>query len=78
MDSCHQAPSVEVFFAKQAAKTGIKPHSDNTNFILTTHLGLDVPEGKCWIRVGGEKREWKNGKALVFDTHYIHETGELP
>jgi aspartate beta-hydroxylase len=37
------APSVEVFFAKQAPGTGIKPHTDFTNFIMTAHLGLDVP-----------------------------------
>lgn len=73
-----QAPTVEVFFAKQAAKTGIQSHSDGCNFILTAHLGLDVPEGKCWIKVGDEKREWKNGKAMAFDTHYYHETGESP
>ena len=35
------APSVEVFFAKQAPKTGIKPHTDFTNFIMTAHLGPD-------------------------------------
>lgn len=39
------------------------------------HLGLDVPEGQCWIKVGGQKREWANGKAMAFDTHYFHETG---
>lgn len=42
---------MEAFFAKQAPKTGIAPHSDGCNFILTAHLGLDVPEGKCWIKV---------------------------
>lgn len=39
-------PSSEVFFARQAPKTGIKPHTDNTNFILTAHLALDVPKDK--------------------------------
>lgn len=116
---------MEVFFAKQSPKTGIQPHSDGCNFILTAvrtgltrtgmhmhtnhscvqrighpsiythrrrrldsftymhlyskkctqHLGLDVPEGQSWIKVGGQKREWKNGKAMAFDTHYFHETG---
>lgn len=68
------APTVEVFFARQGAKTGIKPHTDGCNFILTAHLGLDVPEGQCWIKVGDAKREWRNGKAIAFDTHYFHET----
>ena len=50
-----KVPSVEVFFARQSPQTGIEPHSDNTNFILTSHLGLDVPEGECWMRVGNEQ-----------------------
>jgi hypothetical protein len=68
------APTVEVFFAKQDKKTGIESHSDGCNFILTAHLGLDVPENDCWIKVGKEKRMWKNGETLIFDTHYLHET----
>lgn len=68
------APTVEVFFAKQDKKTGIQSHSDGCNFILTAHLGLDVPENDCWIKVGKEKRNWKNGETLIFDTHYLHET----
>lgn len=38
-----QAPTVEVFFAKQSPKTGIQPHSDGCNFVLTavsTVLGV--------------------------------------
>merc|ERR1712146_436363 len=46
---------------------------DNTNFVLTVHLGVDVPEGQCWIAVGNERREWKNGKVMVFDTSVLHE-----
>ena len=54
-----QVPSCEVFFAKQGPKSGIKPHSDKNNFIITCHLALDVPEGECWIQVGNEKYYWK-------------------
>ncbi|CAM9402408.1 unnamed protein product [Phaeothamnion confervicola] len=67
-------PSCEVFFARQEPRTGIKPHTDNCNFILTAHLGLDVPEGECWIRVGNERRDWRNGRTMVFDTSFEHET----
>jgi hypothetical protein len=35
-------PACEVFFARQEALSGIKPHSDQNNFILTCHLGLQV------------------------------------
>ena len=44
------APSLEVFFARQPGGTGIKPHTDNSNFIMTGHLALVVPEGNCWIK----------------------------
>lgn len=46
------APTLEVFFARQPPGTGIKSHTDFVNFIQTTHLGLQVPEGDCWIKVG--------------------------
>ena len=36
-------PSCEVFFAKQGPNSGIKPHSDKNNFIITCHIALDVP-----------------------------------
>lgn len=68
------APSVEVFFARQPPQTGIKPHTDNTNFILTAHLGLCVPEDAAWMQVGEHKKYWKNGKGLVADTSFIHST----
>jgi len=67
-------PSVECFFARQAPGSGIKPHSDFNNFILTAHLGLDVPEGQCWIQVGDHKRGWLNGVGMVFDTSFVHQT----
>lgn len=68
------APSVDVFFAKQRANSGIMPHTDNSNFFVTAHLALEVPDGDCWIRVGNEKRKWLEGKALVFDSSFVHET----
>lgn len=69
-----QCPSVEAFFARQPPNTGIKPHTDNTNFILTAHLGIDVPEAESWMQVGEFKRYWENGKGLVADTSFIHST----
>lgn len=68
------APCVEAFFARQKANSGIKLHTDDCNFVLTMHLGLDVPEGMSWIEVGGERRYWENGKCLVFDTSFFHRT----
>lgn len=75
LQSCG-APSHEVLFARQRAGSGIKPHTDNSNFFITAHLPLEVPGGGgCWIRVGTEeKREWLRRRALVFDSSFVHET----
>lgn len=62
-----------VCFARQAPLSGVKPHSDGRNFILTSHLGLKVPEG-CWIDVAGERREWQQGKLTTLDTSFVHST----
>jgi aspartyl/asparaginyl beta-hydroxylase (cupin superfamily) len=63
-----------VCFARQAPGSGVQPHSDGRNFILTSHLGLQVPEG-CWIQVGDERREWQEGKLTTLDTSFVHSTG---
>lgn len=68
------APTLEVFFARQEAKTGIKTHTDGANFIQTSHLGLVIPEGDCWMIAGDHKRSWQNGKVFVCDTSFMHET----
>lgn len=65
-------------FARQAAGTGVQPHSDGRNFILTAHLGLQIPsqpKGACWMRVAEERKEWEENKVLVIDTTFEHETG---
>jgi aspartyl/asparaginyl beta-hydroxylase (cupin superfamily) len=67
--------SCEVFFARQAPHTGIKPHTDSCNFIMTAHLGLDVPPANCWMQVGNSKKEWRNSELLIFDTSFVHSTG---
>ncbi|CAM9147902.1 unnamed protein product [Discosporangium mesarthrocarpum] len=67
-------PSCEVCFASQGPSSGIGLHTDNTNFFLTAHLGIDIPEGECWIQVGETKKEWCNGKVMVFDASFMHKT----
>ena len=37
-----------VCFARQTPGSGVAPHSDGRNFILTSHLGLKIPEGKAF------------------------------
>lgn len=63
-----------VCFARQTPGSGVAPHSDGRNFILTSHLGLKIPEG-CWIKVGEEERSWSTGKLTTLDTSFEHSTG---
>ena len=42
------------------------------NCRLICHLPLIIPKG-CWLRVGNEKREWEEGKLLMFDDSFEHE-----
>ena len=63
-----------VCFARQAAGSGVKPHSDGRNFILTSHLGLKIPKG-CWLSCGGERQSWNVGKLTTLDTSFDHSTG---
>ncbi|KAI2491635.1 peptide-aspartate beta-dioxygenase [Fragilaria crotonensis] len=63
-----------VCFARQEPQTGVLPHSDGRNFILTAHLGLDVPDG-CWMKVGTEECTWEVGKLTIIDTSFEHSTG---
>lgn len=62
-----------VMFAKQAPGTGVQPHSDGRNFILTAHVGLKVPPG-CSITVGGEPKGWTENGVIVLDTSFVHST----
>jgi aspartyl/asparaginyl beta-hydroxylase (cupin superfamily) len=63
-----------VCFARQAPGTGVQPHSDGRNFILTSHLGLQIPQG-CWMKVGDQQVTWEVGKLTTLDTSFEHSTG---
>jgi aspartate beta-hydroxylase len=69
-------PAVEVFFASMQPHTDIKPHSDFTNFVLTSHLPIDIPysgQNKCRLKIGDTERQWINGELLLFDTSLMHD-----
>lgn len=44
------------------------------NFIQTSHLGLVVPPGDCWMRAGALTRRWEEGRVFCCDTSFMHET----
>jgi aspartyl/asparaginyl beta-hydroxylase (cupin superfamily) len=54
------------------AKAHIPGHTGAVNTRLLCHLALVVPPG-CRFRVGGQTREWVEGKAFVFDDTINHE-----
>jgi hypothetical protein len=66
-------PCLEAFFARMTPRSRVGSHSDYCNFALTAHLGLDIPEGQCWIQVGDQRRGWRNGEVLLFDTSLLHQ-----
>jgi len=68
-------PTTEIFFASMKAHSDIKMHSDFTNFVLTSHLAIDIPDNgnnKCLLKIGDEERQWMNGEVMLFDTSIMH------
>jgi tetratricopeptide (TPR) repeat protein len=62
---------VEAFLSILKPRTHIPPHFGNANHRLTVHLPLIVPAG-CGVKVGGEARETRFGRLMIFDDSYEH------
>jgi len=60
------------FFSVLKPHARIPQHTGVTNTRLIVHLGLIVPPG-CKFRVGNDTREWRRGKAWIFDDTIEHE-----
>lgn len=60
------------FFSVLKPRTRLPPHTGTTNTRSIVHLPLVIPEG-CGFRVGSDVRQWKKGKAWVFDDSIDHE-----
>jgi aspartate beta-hydroxylase len=60
------------FFSLLRPHTRIPPHTGVTNTRAIIHLALDIPPD-CGFRVGGETRQWVEGKAFAFDDTIEHE-----
>ena len=77
-----------VFFGRQRAGSGIPPHSDCCNYLMTGHLGIHVPdggggggaaqaeeaEGTVGMNVAGKRVQWAEGKLAVIQNAYPHHT----
>lgn len=63
----------DCFLSRLEAGGRIPAHTGLCNISLVGHLALTVPPA-CGIRVGTESRGWEEGKCLVFDDTFEHET----
>lgn len=60
-------------FSIMAPGTIIFPHVGLSEGVLRCHLGIEVPEGDCSIRVDKYYKKWEEGKAFIFDDMFEHE-----
>lgn len=60
------------FFSILRPKSRIPAHTGVSNVRTIIHLPLIVPPG-CGFRVGGETRQWEEGRAFAFDDTIEHE-----
>lgn len=51
----------------------IPPHYGFFKSVYRYHLAMIIPEGECFIEVGGERHYWKEGEQILFDDTYRHE-----
>jgi len=61
------------YLSRLAAHTEVLAHHGPTNLRSRCHLGIDIPEGDCAIRVGDQVHSWQSGRCLVFDDYCEHE-----
>lgn len=57
----------------------VPPHRGPFKGVLRLHLGLKIPGAMnvCGISVGGVRRGWSEGEAMVFDDTHLHEAWNL-
>jgi aspartyl/asparaginyl beta-hydroxylase (cupin superfamily) len=65
-----RGPSILFSALKPGAR--IPPHHGFVNTRLICHLPLIAPPG-CFLRVGSQTREWREGELVVFDDSIEHE-----
>jgi aspartate beta-hydroxylase len=62
-----------VHLARQAPKSGVEAHSDGISYLLTGHLGIEIPSN-CGMEVNGESIAWEEGKLVVVQNSFRHHT----
>lgn len=62
-----------IYVSRMRPGTHISPHRGPTNLRVRCHLGIQIPEGDCGLRVNHEIGIWSQGRCIVFDDFYEHE-----
>lgn len=70
---CRGYPWADNVLSVHAAHSHLRPHCSVDTVRVRCHLGLSIPED-CAIRVGEETRGWQDGRTLLFDDSFEHET----
>lgn len=65
--------SCMAFFSIMGPKTHVKPHTSPLNLRVRYHLGIEVPEGDCHLRIHDQKVAWKQDRCIKIDDSYEHE-----
>lgn len=60
-------------YSSMESGTIIHPHYGQDKTVTRFHLGIDVPEGDCALKVEERIYRWENGKAFYFDDTKKHE-----
>lgn len=70
LDDKEEVPTVMI--SRMAPSKHLRKHRGPFKGILRVHLGLDIPDGDCFIEVGDELYHWRNGEVVMFDETYPH------
>lgn len=62
--SCALTPT-PLTLSRPSLTPSMQMHTDYVNFVQTTHLGLVVPEGDCWMKVRWGEAGRRQGQALA-------------
>ncbi len=73
---CLDYPWGDALLSVQGAQSRLPLHCSVDNLRLRCHLGIRIPS-ETGIRVGGETREWSEGRCLLFEDAFEHSVWNL-
>jgi len=69
---CLDYPWGDSLFSVQGPHSRLPAHCSVDNLRLRCHLALRIPAG-AGMRVGGETRQWQEGRCLLFEDSFEHD-----